>query len=157
MICAAATRAASISASLNAWQAPRKVCIVRCPSGVTRIRQRALAGAVRRGPGLEIDLRGTDIVRKHVAKVIVLHLADESRARAEPGGADDRIGGRAAGDDDGLTHRLIELFRRRFVDQRHAALVEAVGKEKIVVAWSEDIDDGIADAENFEAGFGHGG
>ena len=96
-------------------------------------------------------------MREHVPEIIVFHLADESRARAERGGTDDRIGGRAAGDDDRLAHRRIKLFRRRFVDQRHTAFVEAVGEKKIVIARSEDIDDGIADAEDFKAGFGHGG
>ena len=44
---------------------------------------------------------------------------------------------------------------RTGVDQHHRALVHGVLRQKGVVSRGHDVDNGVADAENVEAGSGH--
>jgi hypothetical protein len=46
---------------------------------------------------LEIDTGGADVVGEGGAELVVLDLADEGGASPESGGADNGVGGRAAG------------------------------------------------------------
>ena len=95
-------------------------------------------------------------MREHAAKLIILDLADESRARAEARDADDGVGGRAAGNLHRRPHRVVDRLRPRLVDQLHAALVHVLLDQEIVLGARKHVDNGVADAENVEAGGGHG-
>jgi hypothetical protein len=90
------------------------------------------------------------------AQLVVLDLADEGGAGAESGDADNGIGGRTAGNLDRRTHGVIDLRGARLVDQRHAALAHVVRDEKCVIGAGDDVDNGIAEAENVVANGGHG-
>ena len=54
--------------------------MVRSPSGVTRIRQRAVGRAVGRRRGVERDADGADVVAEDLAELVVGDLADEGGA-----------------------------------------------------------------------------
>ena len=90
------------------------------------------------------------------AELVVPDLADERRCAAEARNADDGVGRRAAGDFDRGSHRRIDRFRARLVDQHHGALLHAVTEQKIFPRTANDVDDGVPDAENVEAGISHG-
>ena len=52
---------------------------------------------------------------------------------------------------DRRTHGVVDRLGARLVDQGHAALVHVLLDEEIVVGARDDVDDGIADAENVVA------
>ena len=106
-------------------------------------RRRAFEGGGR----IEID-PGT-------AELIIAHQADEGRRPAKLGDADQSVGRRAAGDLARRAHHGIEAFSPVAVDQRHDPLLQALAFKEGVVCAGEDIDDGIADAENVVARVGH--
>ena len=108
--------------------------MVRSPSGVTMMKERAVAGPDLRRRGREIDAEGADVLREDLAERVVPHLADEGRAPAEGGDARRRVGGAAARDDLRRPHGGVERFGARLVDQRHRALGEVVRDEEIVLA-----------------------
>ena len=91
-------------------------------------------------------------MRERLAERVVLHLADEGRARAEARDARDGIRRRAAGNLGRRPHRGIDRLRARLVDQRHRALVHAVLDEEIVLGAGDHVDDGVADAEDIVGG-----
>ncbi len=103
---------------------------------------------VFRRQGGKGHVRGANVVREDRAERIRLQLADEGRAAPELRGADDRIGGRAAGDDRRLTHGAVKPFGRGFVDEPHRAFVQPVRDQEIVVARRDDVDDRVAEADN---------
>ena len=94
-------------------------------------------------------------MREGAAEVVVLDLADESRARTERGHADNSIRGRAAGRLDGRAHRVVDRLRARLVDQRHRAFAHALLEQKILLGAGNDVDDRIADTEHVVAGGWH--
>jgi hypothetical protein len=96
-------------------------------------------------------------VREGAAELVVPDLADEGRARAERGDADDGVGGGTARTFGRRPHGLIDAGCARLVDQRHAALVHALRHQEIVLGAGDDVDNGIADAEHIVAGSGHVG
>ena len=59
--------------------APRNVLSVRCASGVTRMRQRPVAGPVAGRENVVAHAGRAEIVTEHVAELIVAHLADVLR------------------------------------------------------------------------------
>jgi hypothetical protein len=71
------------------------------------------------------------------------------------GGAHDGVGGRAAGDFDRRRHGVVDRRGARLVDQRHGALAHVVPDEERVVGAGDDVDNGIAEAENVVASGGH--
>ena len=89
---------------------------------------------------------------ERAAELIVLDLADERAAPAQARKPDDGIGRRAAGDFDRRTHRVVNRFRARLVDQRHGALVHALFEQEVFLGAGDHIDDRIADAENVVTG-----
>ena len=115
-------------------------------------RGRRTVGSGRR---IEGDLERADVVAEDRAEIVVAHLADEGRARAEARDAGDGVGGRAAGAFGRRTHGLVDRLRAILVDQRHAALLHVLLDQEIVLGAGNDIDDGIADSENVVAGRGH--
>ena len=83
-------------------------------------------GTVGRGPGLERDAGGADVVGVETADLVVPDLADIGGAGAEIGEADDGVGRRAAGHLGRRAHVAVDRSGARLVDQRHAALGHAV-------------------------------
>src|SRR3954465_15077487 len=94
-------------------------------------------------------------MREGLAEYVVLHFTDERRARAEARNARDGIRRRAAGDLNCRSHRGIDRFRTRLVDQRHPALVHAVLDQEIILGARDHVHDRVADAKNIELGGRH--
>ena len=93
---------------------------------------------------------------ERAAEVVLLDLADEGRARAERGHADNSIRGRPAGHLDRRSHRVVDRLRAGFIDQRHRAFAHVVLEQKILLGAGNDVDDRIADTEHVVAGGWHG-
>ena len=89
------------------------------------------------------------------AELVVVDLADEGAAAAERGHPGDGIGGRAAGELHGRAHGPVEVAGAIGIDQRHGALRQPMGGQEGIVGMAEDIDDGIADADDVEDLVGH--
>ena len=117
-----------------------------------RARGRSTAG---RGGRIEGDAGGADVVAEDGAELILRDLADERRAAAERGDADHGIGRRAARDLHGRAHFRIQMRDPVGVDQRHVALGQIVFDEEVVLAAANDVDDGIADANDVVLDPGH--
>ncbi len=111
--------------------------------------------AFGRGRREEVDAGGADILREEAAEGVGLHLADKGAGAAKRGHADERVGRRSAGDRRGLAHRAGEGFRRPFLRQGHRTLGQAMGGDERVGRLGDDVDDGIAQAENVVAALGH--
>ncbi len=125
---------------------------MRCPSGVTMIRQRAVPGpAVAAGVSKRTPDRG-DVVAKHLAQQIVAHLADIAAAAAERGDPGHGVAGRAARALDRRPHLPIERFGALGIDQGHRARGEVLLGEKPLVGMRDHVDDRIADADDIDDG-----
>jgi len=121
--------------------------MVLWPSGVTRIRQRAVPG-----PCVAVDYaRRLYVVAEHRAEIIVPNLAEISRAPAKGPDSGGGIGGRAARELDCGSHRPIESLGRRHVYQDHGPFVHGVFGEESIVGMGDDVDDGVTDADDIEA------
>ena len=130
--------------------------MVRCASGVTRIRQRAVAGpAAAAGVG-KATPAAVMSWRIDLAQQVVADLADVAGLAAERRDAGDGIAGRAAGSLDAGAHGAVDRLGARLVDQRHRALVHRLGGEEGVVGLADHVDDGIADADDVELSGRHG-
>ena len=68
---------------------------------------------------------------------------------------DDGVGGRAARHLDAGAHRPVEGLDPLGVDQGHRPLHQPVGLDERLVLVAEDVDEGVADADDVE-GFGGG-
>ncbi|MPL74143.1 hypothetical protein SDC9_19953 [bioreactor metagenome] len=82
------------------------------------------------------------------AKCIVAHPPDEGGVEAEIAEPGDGVADRAARRLRALAHRGIEHLGALALDQLHDALLDAHQLEEAVVALRDDIDDGVADADN---------
>ncbi len=128
---------------------------MRWPSGVTKIRQRAVVGSPARDRGGEVDAGGADVVREDVAELIVGDLADERAFPAERGDPGDGVRRRSARDFAARAHLGIErigfLGREH---QLHRALGDADFLDEAVLGLGENVDDGIADGDDVIGGAG---
>ena len=111
-------------------------------------------GAHQRGGG-EMHPGGGDVVAEHGAELVIGDLAEISHLGAEGGGHRAGIAGGAAADFLGRRHGGIQGFRRCGVDQRHGAFVHGVGGQEIVRHRGDDVDNGIADAQDIETRLDH--
>ena len=125
--------------------------IVRWPSGVTRIIERAVGAPTSAGGRGELDAGRRQVVAVEVAELVGRDLADEAGASAERGNARRGIAGRSAAD----LARRAHMRRRaaRPPPRRSAAstLGHALRCKKVVVGVGDHVDDGIADAQDVEA------
>jgi hypothetical protein len=96
-------------------------------------------------------------VGEDAAQRVVAHLADEGRPGAEARHADDGVRRRAAGNLHRRSHRLVDALGLLLDDQRHRPLAHGVTNEEIVIGAGDDVDDGVADAENVVADVRHAG
>ena len=65
---------------VSSWLAPGQVFIVRCASGVTRIRQRPVGGPPISGGVSNRTPSAVHVMREDLAELVVGDLADEGRA-----------------------------------------------------------------------------
>ncbi len=84
------------------------------------------------------------------AEMIIRHLADEGRTRAERGNASRRIARAAARDLDRRIHETIEALGLFRIDEPHRALHQRLGNEKIILGGSDHVDNGIANRQDIE-------
>ena len=103
----------------------------------------------------ELDTGGADVVREHVAELVVGHLADERDLPAERGQTGGGVGGRPPRGLDPGAHVGVEQAGRVLVHQLHRALDHAVASEEVVVGAGEHVDDRVADHHDVE-GIGPG-
>jgi hypothetical protein len=94
-------------------------------------------------------------MREHPAQRIIGHLADEGRAGAEGRQTGDRVGRRSARDLDRRSHCRIEPFGLGLVDKAHRALDKPLADQEIVLGTGQDIDNGVADADDIKSRFRH--
>ena len=110
--------------------------------------------AFTRGGG-EIDPAGADVVAEDLAQLVAGDLADERAACAQRRHPGERVRRRSARDFLGRTHRVVQHLGLVGIDQRHPAAVEPKLFDQRFVARRHDIDDGVADGDDVERGFGH--
>ena len=68
----------SSASTVSSWLAPGQVFIVRCASGVTRIRQRPVGGPSAQRRRFEPDAERSHVMREDLAELVVSDLADEA-------------------------------------------------------------------------------
>ncbi len=130
--------------------------MVRCASGVTRIRQRAVGAPPASGAGGEMHARGADVMREDLAELVIRHLAEEPDPGAERRRHRAGVAGRTARAFDTRPHLAVERIRFIRADQPHAALRQAARIEEFLIGAGEHIDDGVADADDVEGRLAHG-
>jgi hypothetical protein len=130
--------------------------MVRCPSGVTRIRTRPDGTLTSFDIGV-VNTDRADVVGENFAQLVGGDLTHEAAAPAEHRDARRGIAGGTAADLAPRAHLAVEPRRLLLVDQAHRPLVELLGNDEFLVGGGDDIDDSVADAEDVEAGVGHGG
>ena len=129
--------------------------IVRSPSGVIRIIERAVGVPSVERRGREMDAERLHVVAEEAAELVVGDLADEGGAPAEGGDAGGGVAGAAAGDQLRRAHMAVEPVGLRAVDQPHRALHQALADEKILFRMRQHVDDRVADRQHVELRFGH--
>ena len=112
--------------------APRKVFIVRCPSGVTRIIERAVGAPTSAARRDELDPGRGQVVPVEFAELVGRDLADEAGAAAERRDARGRVAGRAAADLARRAHVRVEPLGLLGVDQPHRPLVRPFARQESV-------------------------
>ena len=129
--------------------------IVRCASGVTRIRQRPVGSAAGLGRGQELDAERADVVGEDLAELVVGDLADEAGAAAQRRDPGHRVGRRAAARLARLAHLRVEPGRALGVEHLHRALDQALLDQERVVGGGDHVHHRVADREHVQAGLSH--
>ena len=112
-------------------------------------------GAAGRRGGVEAHPDRRDVVAVDIPEKIVAHLADIGAGAAERGKAGHRVARRPARALDRRPHHRIERLGARGVDQRHRPFDERLFRQKCVIGMGDDVDNGIADADDVNSGLGH--
>ena len=107
---------------------------------------RAVAGPAVRGLRMEAHALRAQIMREHVAELIVFDLAKISGPAAERRDPRRGVAGRATGNLDRRPHVAIELLGGLLIDEPHHALRQTMFGEERILDPREHIDNGIADA-----------
>ena len=122
--------------------------------GVRRNQNNAAAGggAFGQRPGKEINAGGADVALEFLSEFVVMDFADESAVGAQRSEAGNGIGRRtsgnlAFGNEVGIDFAGVGRF-----DQRHAAFGQAAFPEKAVANLGQNVDDGVADADDIIKG-----
>lgn len=105
----------------------------------------------------ESDAGGANVVAEDAAELVTGDLADETCPSADGGEAHGGICGRPAGDFDGGSHVGVDRLDRLGVHEAHVALGRSVLRKECVVASADDIDNGVADGDDIQAGGAHWG
>jgi hypothetical protein len=117
---------------------------------VIRIIDRAVGSLSRSGSVSKWIPRAVD-----GAELVVGDLADEGGAPAEGADAGGGVAGAAARRLDRGAHQGVEPLGLLGVDQAHRALDQVFADEEVLLGPGDHVDNGIADAEHVEFGFGH--
>ena len=113
------------------------------------------AGAARRRLGIEAHADRGDIVPEDLPEKVVAHLANISALAAERGDAGHGIPCRSARSLDRRPHHPVERLGPRRIDQGHCPLDEHLLREERVLGMGNHVDNGIADADDIDAGLRH--
>ena len=127
---------------------------MRWASGVTTMMQRPVGVVGVGAPGRNATPTALQVVAEHLAELVVADLADVGGPAAEAGDAAHRVGRRAAAHLDRRPERPVQVDGPVGVDQRHRALDELVLAEERVVGVGDDVDEGVADADDVVASAG---
>ena len=114
------------------------------------MKQRPVEGPCSAGAVENVNPGRADVVGERRAERIALDLADIGRGHAERGDADDRVGGRPAGNHPRIDSGGVKRFGAILVDEVHRALQHLLGAEIVVVGVSEKIDQRIAQPQNLD-------
>ena len=126
--------------------------MVRSASAVTTIMQRPVGSPSVAAGRREVDAELLQIVGEHRAEHVVAHPADVGGPTTEGRDARQRVGRRPAGHLGLGPHRGVQLFGALGVDQRHRPPLQRQPVDEGVVLAAEDVDEGVADAEDVEVG-----
>ena len=97
----------------------------------------------------EGDARGADVVSEHPPQFVVGHLPDKRDGGSERSQRGRRVGGRTAGHLGGRAEAGVYLLGLQVVDEGHGALGETELVHQVVGRRSQDVDDGVADSDDF--------
>ena len=114
-------------------------------------RGRAVFGRGR----IEMHAQGPDVVGEDAPEGIVLDLAGEGAFGAQARHHGDGVGGGPAGAFHGRAGLVIDRRGLGLVDQGHRTLGQALAFQEGVIGLGQNIDNGVADADNVETGIGH--
>ena len=87
-------------------------------------------------------------MHEDVAELVVPDLAEKGALAAERGEPRDRVGAGTARHFDGGAHLAVKRVGAFRIDQRHAALLDAVRGQESVVCVGNHIDERVADARH---------
>ena len=93
---------------------------------------------------------------KDRAQLVIAHPADEAGPAPQLGDAGQGVGGGAAGGFQARADAGVEPLGLGFIHQGHGALGQAVVIEDVVLGLDQHINNGVADADDIEAGPGGG-
>jgi len=120
---------------------------VRWPSGVTKIRQRAVGGSPARG--------GANIVGENLAQLIGRNLANEAALGSQRSQPRQRVRRRSARNFLGRAHCVVKRTRAIGIDQHHPAPSHPELVDQRLAAGRHDIDNRVADSDDIVFGLGH--
>ena len=130
--------------------------MVRSPSGVIRIIERAVGAPPTQRRGAEMDADRLHVVAVDAGRTASSATLPMKAARAaERGDAGGGVAGGAAGGLDRRPHQVVEPVGFGGIDQPHGALGQPFADEEIVLGARHDVDDRVADAEHVVLLFGH--
>ena len=129
--------------------------IVRSPSGVIRIIVRPVGAPPVQRRRVEGDAGALHVVAVDLAELVAGDLADEGGSAPERGDAGGGIAGAASRRLDRRGHLAVEPLRLLIVDQAHRALHQRVPDKEVLLGTGDHVDNGVADSEDVETGFGH--
>ena len=87
---------------------------------------------------------------ENAAELVITDAADETSASAELGDAHHGVGNRSTGGLEARSTGLVKSLSLLFIDQRHAPFLEAVFSDETFVRLHQNINDGVADANDIE-------
>src|SRR5690606_1673887 len=97
---------------------------------------------------VESHAQRTDVMAKHVAERVISHLAEMGCLAAKTGKTSGRIACAASGGLNRWSHLLVEIGSALRIDEIQRALDDVVLDQKRLFAAGNDIDNGVADAED---------
>ena len=124
--------------------------IVRWPSGVTSTRQRPLAGPSFANCVEKSTLAARISWAKAVPASSAFNLPMKAALQPRLAVPMTVLAAEPSGYDGYRTHGLIERLGARLVDQHHAALVQALGGEKIIIGPADNVDNGVTKTKHIE-------
>ena len=129
---------------------------MRSPSGVTMMKERAVAGPSAAATESKLHTLCPHVMTIDVAQLVGFHFPKIGGFSAIGCYTRRRVARRATRNLDRLPHVGIEHFGTLFIDQVHGTLHQPVLLDETIRHAGDDIDNGIADGENVEGRLCHG-